>query len=67
MSFQKVRIKNRAFSYFNNGIKFEHFSFDNILIGKRSHENFSIYDIPYQTLIGAKSLRVRFNKIDELT
>ena len=32
--------------------------FDNILIHKKSHENFWIYDISYKTLI-------RFDKIDE--
>ena len=38
--------------------------FDDILIDEKSHKNILIYDISYKTLIGSKSLHIRFNKID---
>ena len=63
--FKKVRIKNRTCYYFNDTIKLEELDIDNILIDEKSHENFLIYDISYKTLIGRKSFRIRFNKIDE--
>ena len=31
-----------------------------------SHENDLVYDILFKTLIGAKPLRIRFNKVDGL-
>ena len=40
------------------------FSFDDILIDEKSHENILIYDISYKTLIGAKPFRIRFDKVD---
>ena len=40
------------------------FDIDNILIDEKSHENYLIYDFLYETFIGAKSLRIGFNKID---
>ena len=61
---KNVRIKNRTCYYFDDIIKLKDFDIDNILIGKKSHENILIYDISYKTLIGAKSLRIRFDKID---
>ena len=50
--------------YFNDIIKFEDFDFDNILIDEKSPENILIRDISYRTLIGAKLLHIRFDKID---
>ena len=65
---KKVRIKNRTcLHYFNEIIKLEDFDIDNILIDKKSHENILIYHISYETLIGSKSLRIRFDKIDGLS
>ena len=48
---------------FDDMIKFEDFDFD-ILIDEKSHENILIYEISYKTLVGAKPLRIRFDKID---
>ena len=31
---------------------------------KKSYENILVYDISYKTLIGAKPLRIRFDKVD---
>ena len=45
-------------------IKIEDFGFDNILLDGKSYENILIYDILYRTLIGAKSLHIRFDKVD---
>ena len=61
----KVRINNRICYYFDDIVKFEDFNFDNVLIEEKSYENISIYDISHRILIGAKPLRIRFNKIDE--
>ena len=61
---KKVHIKSGTSYYFDEVITFRDFDFDNILIDEKSHENILIYDISYETLIGAKLLRIRFNKID---
>ena len=45
-------------------IKIEDFGFDNILLDKKSYEDILIYDISYKTLICAKPLRIRFDKVD---
>ena len=45
-------------------IQFEDFDLDNILIDEKSYENILICKISYKTLIGVKSLRIRFNKVD---
>ena len=45
-------------------IKIEEFDFDNILLDETSHENILIYDFLYKTLIGAKLLHIRFDKVD---
>ena len=50
--------------YFDDIVIFEYFDFDNILIDEKSYKNILIYKILYRTLIGPKSLRIRFNKID---
>ena len=38
--------------------------FDNILTYEKSHKSYLIYGISYKTLIGTKTLRIRFDKID---
>ena len=48
----------------SNIIKIENFDLDNILIDEKSSENILVYDISYKTLIGAKPLRIRPNKVD---
>ena len=63
---QKVRIKNCTFYYFDDIIKLEDFSLDNILIDEKSHENIMIYDVSYKILIGSKPLRIRFDKMDRI-
>ena len=35
-----------------------------ILINEISYENILVYNISYKTLIGAKPLRIRFDRID---
>ena len=54
--------KNRTCYYFDDIIKLEDFDFDNVLIDKKSYQNFPINDISYKTLIGPKSLRIRNDK-----
>ena len=50
--------------YFDDIIKFEDFDSNYTLIDEKSHENILIYNISYNTLIGAKSLHIRLYKID---
>ena len=57
-------IKNRTCYYFDDIIKIKDFEFDNILRGKESSENISVYNISYKNLISTKPKRVRFNKIE---
>ena len=45
--------------------KFEDFDLDNVLIDEKSCENFLLYKLLLKTLIGAKPLRIRFDKGDE--
>ena len=52
---KKGRIKNRTCYYFDDIIKLEDFTLDNILIDEKSHENILIYDISYKPLIGSKN------------
>ena len=42
----------------------EDFDFDDVLIDEKLHENILICDISYNTLIGLRALRIRFDKID---
>ena len=45
-------------------IKIEDFDPENILIDEKSYENIFVYIISYKTLIDAKPLRIRFDKIN---
>ena len=38
--------------------------FDNILINEKSYKNILVYDISYKVLIGEKSLRIKFGKVN---
>ena len=40
-------------------------NFSNILLDKKLYENISVYGITYRTSTGPKTLRIRFDKIDE--
>ena len=59
---KKVSIKNRTCYYFDDIIKFKDFGLHKIK--RKSYENILIYNISYKTLIGAKPLPIRFDKID---
>ena len=54
--------------YFDDIVRFGDFDFVNILLDEKlyqnSYENILIYDISYKTFMGAKPLRIRFDKID---
>ena len=58
-------IENRMCHYFEDIIKIEDFDFDNILLNEKSYKNILVYDISYKSLIGAKKLRIWFNKVSE--
>ena len=50
--------------YYSTTIKIEDFNFNNILIGKKLYENILVYNISYKTLIDAKPLQIKFDKIN---
>ena len=63
---KEIDIKNCTCCYFNNIIKFEDFDLDNILMNEKPYEDVLVYNISQKTLIGDKSLCIRFDKIDGL-
>ena len=60
----EIRVKNRTCYYFDDIIKIEDFHFENILLDEKWYENTLVCDTPYKTLIVAKPLRIRFDKVD---
>ena len=61
---KEIEIINRTCYYFFDLIKIKYFNSDNILMNEKSYENILVYDISYKTLVGAKLLRIRFEKIN---
>ena len=61
---KEIEIINRTCYYFVDLIKIKYFNSDNILMNEKSYESILVYDISYKTLIGAKLLRIRFEKIN---
>ena len=57
-------IKNRKCYYFDDINKFEDFYFDDFWIEEKSCKNISVYKISYKTLISAKPMWIRFNKVN---
>ena len=62
---KEIILENGTCYYLDDIIKIEDFDFDNILLDEKSHENFLIYDISFETLIGEKPLHTRIDKVDE--
>ena len=60
--FKKNDIKNRACYYVDDIIKIEDFDLHNVL-NENSYENILVYNISCKTLICAKPLRIRFDKV----
>ena len=58
--FKEINIKNRTFYYFDDILEIENVNLGNISIDEKLYENIS-----QKTLIGAKPLRIRFDKLDE--
>ena len=52
------------FYYFNDIIKFESFGYHNITLDEKSNENIFIFDFTYQAFVAARSLHIRFHKIE---
>ena len=44
-------------------VRIEDFDINNIFINEKSYKNIWVYDFSYKTLIGAKPLSIRFDKI----
>ena len=61
---KEINIKNCSCFYFDDLIKIEDLDFDNIQLDEKSYENILIYDFSCKTLIGAKPLRIKFDKVD---
>ena len=61
---KEINIRNCTCYYFDDLIKIEDFGFDNTLLDEKSYKNILVCDISYKTFIGAKSLSIRFDKVD---
>ena len=59
---KEISINNCTCYYFNDASQNE--DFDNISVDEKSYENILVYVISYKTLIGAKPLRIRFDKVE---
>ena len=59
-----VNIENWTCYYFDDIIKIEDFHFDNTLMDEYSYKNILVYNTSYKTLIAAKPLRIRLDKVD---
>ena len=57
-------LNNCTCHYFDDIIKTKDFDFGNILIYENLHENILVYVISYKTLISARPLHIRFDKVD---
>ena len=60
---KEIDIKNRTRYYFDDIMKVEDIDFDNILLDEKSYENTLVYNILYKTFMGAKSFRIKFDKV----
>ena len=61
---KEINIKNSACYYFDDIIKLGDFDLYNISIDEKLYENILVYNISYKILVGDKSLRITFHKID---
>ena len=64
--FKKIDIKNRTCHYFDDIMRVEDIDFDYILLDERSYKNILTHDISCKTFMGAKPLRIRFDKVDRI-
>ena len=62
---KEINIKNDMCYYFDDIIKIADFNLSKILLNERSLENILVCNILYKTLINAKPLLIRSDKIDE--
>ena len=60
---KEIDIKNRTCYYFDDIMRVGGINFSDILLEEKSYD-ILIYDISYKTFIGAKPLRIWFDKID---
>ena len=61
---KEIDIENSTCYYFNDIIKIEDFNLDNSLIDEKAYKNILFYNISYKTIIDAKPLRIRFDKVE---
>ena len=61
-----IDIENGAFNFFGYIIRVGDFDFDNILLlnHMKNHMKISVQNILHKTFMGAKPLRIRFDKLD---
>ena len=62
---KEIIIKDRTCYYFDDIIKLKDFNHDNILTDKKSYEKILACNISYKILMGAKPMRIRFDKVSE--
>ena len=60
---KEIDIKNCTCYYFDDIMRVGDIDFNNISLDKKPYENILIYDISYKTFMGAKPLRIRFDKV----
>ena len=61
---KEINIKYLTCYYFDDIMRVLDIDFYKILLVKKSNESILTYDISYKTFMGAKPLRIRFDKID---
>ena len=64
MNLKKNNIKNRTCYYFDDIMKVEDINVYNNLLEEKSYKNILVYNILYKKIMDAKSLRIRFDKVD---
>ena len=62
---KEIIIKDRTRYYFDDIIKLKDFDHNNILIDKKSCKKILAYNISYKTLMGAKPMCIRFDKVNK--
>ena len=61
---KEINIRNCTCYYFGDIIKIEDFNLNKVLTDENSHEDVFVCNMSYKTLIDARLLHIRFDKID---
>ena len=66
MNLKEINISICTFYYFDDTMRVIVIDFNNILLDKKPNENILVYIILYRKFKDAKSLRIRFHKVNGL-